>query len=243
MAVRLVRYLAQCGVASRRKAGDIVEQGLVAVNGEPTDNPALQVGDGDTVTVRGETVRPPQGTLVLVLNKPKGLICSRGDPHNPRTVYEALPLDLRRRVKAVGRLDMNTTGLLLFTDDGELAHRLTHPSFGVEKTYQATVRGKVMAPTLQALRDGVELDDGPTAPAEVRLIKHLPRSNQSVIEITIHEGRNRQVRRMCEAVDHRAVLLERTAYGPLNLDENLKPGDVRPLTEEEESALRAAVGE
>ncbi len=241
MGIRLVRYLAQCGVASRRGAGDLVREGLVTVNGEVTTNVSLSVEPSDAVTFRGEPIRPPQESRVLLLNKPVGQVCSRRDPHNTRTVLDNLPPDLAGRLLPVGRLDKATTGLLLLTDDGDLAFRLTHPSYELDKTYRATVDGFPPEAALRALREGVALEDGVTSPARVRSVPQWASDNTTVLEITIHEGRNRQVRRMCEAVGHRVLRLERIAYGPLTLS-GLKPGDWRPLSETELRALRRAVG-
>jgi len=236
--MRLVRYLAQCGVASRRAAADLVRAGVVEVNASVTTNVALDVGPDDQVRVRGKEIRAAAGFAILLLNKPAGLVCSRTDPHNPRTIYECVPPALRRRLKPVGRLDKETTGLLLLTDDGALAYRLTHPRYGVEKTYRIVVEGPVSDDKADLLREGVTLDDGPTAPARVRVIRRA--AERSEIEITIHEGRNRQVRRMCEAVGLAVRRLERTGYGPLTLG-GLKRGETRPLTREEETALRSKI--
>ena len=238
MSIRLVRYLAQCGVASRRGAADLVRDGLVQVNGVVTSNLALGVEPADEVRLRGKVIRPPAKTLVLMLSKPVGVVCSRSDPHNPETVYDCLKPELRQHVKPVGRLDKDTTGLLLLTDDGELAFRLTHPRYGIEKTYHVTVRGPISDETVRAFRHGVVLDDGPTAPARVRVIDRD--DVRSDIEITIHEGRNRQVRRMCELAGHHIIALARTGYGPLTLA-GLKTGESRLLTDKEIALLRKSV--
>jgi pseudouridine synthase len=240
MGIRLVRYLAQCGVASRRGAADLVREGLVTVNGEATTNVSLSVEPTDTVTFRGEPVAPPSESRVLLLYKPAGQVCSRRDPHNPHTVLDNLPPDLASHLLPVGRLDKATTGLLLLTDDGDLAFRLTHPRYELDKTYRATVEGFPPEAALRALREGVTLEDGVTSPARVRTIPQRGSDNTTVLEITIHEGRNRQVRRMCEAVGHRVLRLERIAYGPLTL-RGLKGGEWRPLSGEELRALRHAV--
>ena len=241
MGIRLVRYLAQCGVASRRGTADLVREGLVTVNGEVTTNVSLSVEPTDAVTFRGEPVSPPRESRILLLYKPAGQICSRRDPHNPHTVLDTLPPDLATHLLPVGRLDKATTGLLLLTDDGDLAFRLTHPKYELDKTYRALVEGFPTEAALRALRDGVMLEDGVTSPARVRSIPQWASDTTTVLEITLHEGRNRQVRRMCEAVGHRVLRLERIAYGPLTL-RGLKPGDWRPLSEDELRALRHAVG-
>ena len=239
MGVRLVRYLAQCGVASRRRAGEIVQRGLVSVNGEVARDMSLQIEPGDRVSVRGRAVRPPDKTVVLMLNKPAGQVCSRRDPHNPETVLNSLPRRWRGRLKPVGRLDKETTGLLLLTDDGALAYRLTHPRYGVKKTYRAVVEGEISDEAVNRLASGVRLDDGETASAEVRVLKRA--TDRSRIEITIREGRKRQVRRMCEAVGRRVLILERTGFGPLRLGE-LRHGESRLLTASEAFRLRRSVG-
>lgn len=239
MGTRLVKYLAQCGVASRRGAAEVVRSGLVAVNGQTSTNVALQVEPGDEVTVEGRRIESA-GPLYYLLNKPAGVVCSRSDPHNPETVLDCLPAAARAKVKPVGRLDKDATGVLLLTDDGDLAFRLTHPRYGVDKTYVAKVRGKVTERTAEKLAAGVVLDDGPTSPAQVRILSAS--SAGSNLEITIHEGRNRQVKRMCEAVGHRVEQLRRTRFGPLALDRQLGRGQARELSAGELAALRRAAG-
>lgn len=239
MSIRLVRYLAQCGVASRRAAGDLVQQGVVEVNGSVTLNMALGVVEGDEVKVHGRTVRPAENKTVLILNKPAGVVTSRNDPHNPSNVYAFIPPHLQSRLNPVGRLDKETTGLLIFTDDGDLAFRLSHPRYGVEKTYRTIVEGRIDDEALQVLEEGMMLDDGPTARAKVLLLTR--EADRSEFEISIHEGRNRQVRRMCEAVGFRIKKLQRIKYGPLVLGK-LRRGESRRLTEMEERSLRKLVG-
>ena len=236
--MRLVRYLAQCGVASRRASGGIVQSGAVAVNGQITTNVAHQVEDGDQVTVNGRLVALAQ-TAYLMLHKPAGVVSSRSDPHNPETVLDCVPAELRNRVKPVGRLDKDATGLLLLTDDGALAHRLTHPRYGVDKTYVARVRGQIAPAIVDRLEKGVVLEDGKTAPARVRIVGKTRQF--TTLEITIHEGRNRQVKRMCQAVGHRVESLHRIQFGPLPLDPALPAGTTRPLTPAELAALRNTV--
>ncbi|MBN1868823.1 rRNA pseudouridine synthase [Candidatus Sumerlaeota bacterium] len=239
MGTRLVRYLAQCGVASRRGAADLVRQGVVSVNGEIATNVALSVEPTDQVAVRGKEVRPAARTTVLMLHKPAGVVCSRRDPHNPDTVIDLIPAELRPRLKPVGRLDKDTTGLLLLTDDGDLAFRLTHPRYGIEKTYVALVEGGVAPEEIEALREGVHLEEGWTAEAKVRILDEA--RDRTTLEIRIHEGRKRQVRRMCEKLGHRVVRLERTEFGPLKIG-RLQPGASRELTPKETASLRQAVG-
>jgi 23S rRNA pseudouridine2605 synthase len=231
--MRLAKYLAHAGVASRRAAEKIVAAGRVTVNGKVVVDPARDVDDDSGVAVDGHAVAPePQETYVV--NKPAGVVSTASDTHGRTTVVELVDSD--RRLYPVGRLDADTSGLILLTNDGALAERLTHPRYGVEKVY----RVKVDPPrpnerALRALREGVELDDGRTAPARAHVVE------PGVLEIAIREGRNRQVRRMCEAVGHRVVALRRTAFGPLRLG-RLGAGDARRLTAAEVERLRQSVG-
>jgi 23S rRNA pseudouridine2605 synthase len=231
--MRLAKYLAAAGIASRRASEEIVRSGRVTVGGRVVTDPARGVGPGDAVAVDGAPVEHPAERVVYALNKPAGVVSTARDTHGRATVV-SLIRDERTRLYPVGRLDADTTGLILLTDDGELAHRLTHPSFEVPKTYRAHVGNPpVSRPALAALRDGVVLDDGVTAPARVR------RLAADVLELTIHEGRKRQVKRMCEAVGHPVKGLERVAFGPLALG-NLRPGRYRRLTAAELKRLSAA---
>jgi len=230
--VRLAKYLASAGVASRRASEDVVRAGRVTVAGSVVTDPARDVGADDAVAVDGRPVAPVHERVVYALNKPAGVISTARDPQGRPTVVTLVPQT--ERLYPVGRLDIDTTGLILLTNEGDLAHRLTHPSFEVEKTYRAVVGGPpVREGALRALRDGVELDDGRTAPARVR------RVSADTIEITIHEGRKRQVKRMCEAVGHPVKRLERVAFGPLRLGD-LPPGRWRRLSPEEIDALMEA---
>ncbi len=229
--MRLAKYLAHAGVASRRAAEELVAQGRVTVAGETVSDPARDVDEGSRVELDGRPVSP-EPHEVHVLNKPAGVVSTAIDTHGRPVVTELVPSE--RRLYPVGRLDADTTGLILLTNDGELAELLTHPRHEVPKTYRATVRpAAVDEPALRRLREGVELDDGPTAPARARLVE------PGVIELELREGRNRQVRRMCEAVGHRVTALERVAFGPLRL-EGLAEGESRPLTAAEVERLRGA---
>jgi 23S rRNA pseudouridine2605 synthase len=229
--VRLAKYLAHAGVASRRAAEQLVAAGRVSVGGEPVTDPARDVDESSGVAVDGRPV-VPEPHEVHALNKPAGVVSTARDTHGRPTVVELVRS--RRRLYPVGRLDVDSTGLILLTNDGELAERLTHPRYGVEKVYRARVQpGRVSQRALEALRRGVELEDGKTAPARVR----QPRPG--VLEITIREGRKRQVRRMCEAVGHRVVELQRVAFGPLGL-RGLEPGQSRRLSRAEVERLRRA---
>jgi 23S rRNA pseudouridine2605 synthase len=230
--MRLAKYLAGCGVASRRACEELVRSGAVTVDGERVSDPARDVDDTMLVQVHGRAVTRVLQTVVYAVNKPAGVVSTASDPQGRPTVVGLVPG--QRRLYPVGRLDADTTGLILLTDDGALAHRLTHPRFGVEKTYRVRVqRGPVAGQALALLRAGVQLEDGPTAPARVR------RVSPDTLELTIREGRKRQVKRMCEAVGHRVLALERVRLGPLTLGD-LRPGAYRQLSSAEVSLLRAA---
>jgi 23S rRNA pseudouridine2605 synthase len=229
--VRLNAFLARSGVASRRRADDLIRAGRVRVNGAPGQLNTV-VGRHDVVEVDERRVQL-QALAYVLLHKPAGVVTTARDPQRRATVVELVPAE--PRVVPVGRLDAETTGALLLTNDGDLAHRLAHPRYGVPKVYEADVEGRPSADALARLRDGVELEDGVTAPAEVR------RLGPSRIELTLHEGRNRQVRRMCEAVGHPVLRLHRSRYAGLRLGK-LEPGGWRKLTKEEVSELRTLVG-
>jgi 23S rRNA pseudouridine2605 synthase len=232
--MRLAKFLATAGVASRRAAEDIVRAQRVAVNGATVTDPARDVTDADAVTVDGAAVAPEPERAVFALNKPAGVVSTASDPQRRPTVVSLVPSAVR--LYPVGRLDIDTTGLILLTNDGALAHRLTHPSFEVPRTYRAVVsRPPVSERAVRALRAGVELEDGLTAPARVRRLG----DRKEVLELTIHEGRKRQVKRMCEAVGHPVRSLERVAFGPLALG-TLAPGAHRRLSEAEVEALSRA---
>jgi 23S rRNA pseudouridine2605 synthase len=232
--MRLAKYLAHAGVASRRAAEMVIAGGRVSVEGEIVLDPARDVGEHSHVTVDGRVLDGPEARVVYAVNKPLGVVSTARDSHGRRTVVELVPAE-GLRLYPVGRLDADSSGLILLTNDGELANRLTHPRFEVSKTYRATLSGPVGDDALRALRHGVELDDGPTAPARVR---RMGGRGSNLIELTIHEGRNRQVRRMCEAAGRPVLALERVAFGPLCLD-GLAPGKHRRLDEQEIERLRA----
>jgi 23S rRNA pseudouridine2605 synthase len=231
--MRLAKYLAHAGVASRRASERLVSAGRVRVGGEVVTNPATDVDEDSGVEVDGDPVGP-EPREVHALHKPAGVVSTAADTHGRRTVVEYVVS--QRRLYPVGRLDADTTGLILLTNDGELAERLTHPRYGVPKTYRATVRPpEVGQEALSRLRAGVELEDGHTSPATVTVLE------PGVVEVVISEGRKRQVRRMLEAVGHRVTALERLAFGPLALGD-LPEGESRALSPEEVAALRAATG-
>lgn len=231
--VRLNRYLAQAGVASRRAADRLIAEGRVTVDGRVA-GPGEQVAAGADVRVDGAAVAP-EPVVHLVMHKPIGYVTTARDPQGRPTVLDLV--DRPERVVPVGRLDRDTSGLLILTNDGELAQLLAHPSHGVPKTYRALVRGLPGPAAVRRLERGVELDDGRTAPAEARVLR--TRSGGAELELVLKEGRNRQVRRMCAAVGHPVLELERIAYGPLRLG-RLAVGGVRELSAREVAALRAA---
>lgn len=233
--MRLAKYLASAGIASRRASEEIVRAGRVTVGGATITDPAHDVRPGDSVALDDRPVSAGHERVVYALNKPAGVVSTARDPQGRPTVVSMVPQT--ERLYPVGRLDIDTTGLILLTNQGELAHRLTHPRFEVEKTYRVVVAGPSVRDTeLRALRDGVELEDGRTAPARVRRIA------ADTIEITIHEGRKRQVKRMCEAVGHPVKRLERVAFGPLALGD-LPRGRWRKLDDTEVDALVAWVAD
>jgi 23S rRNA pseudouridine2605 synthase len=253
--MRLSKFLAHAGVASRRAAETMIRDGRVTVSGEIVLDPALDVDEHSMVAADGRRLDGPEARVMYVLNKPLGVLSTAKDTHGRTTVVALIADTLagtpsgahpeghtqrahgrqggeRSRLYPVGRLDADSGGLILLTNDGELAHRLTHPRFEVQKTYRARVGGGPVGDlALLRLREGVDLEDGMTAPARVR------RMGRGVLELTIHEGRNRQVRRMCEAVGHPVSELRRVAFGPLKLGE-LAPGAFRRLTDDEVEQLR-----
>ncbi len=230
--MRLAKFLATAGVASRRASEQLIRDGRVTVDGLTVTDPARDVGAQHVVACDGTTVAPVAERLVYAVNKPPGVVSTAHDPQGRPTVVALVPSALR--LYPVGRLDIDTTGLILLTNDGELANRLTHPRYEVPKAYRVRVWGApVSQRAVAALRAGVELDDGLTAPARVR------RTAWDTIELTIREGRNRQVKRMCEHVGHRVRSLQRVAFGPLTLADLpegghrlLGPAEVEGLSEE-----------
>jgi 23S rRNA pseudouridine2605 synthase len=225
--MRLAKYLAHCGVASRRAAERLIADGKVAVDGKTITDPARDVGDAQEIRVEGDVVSPEQ-TEVWAVNKPAGVVSTAREPGRRRAVTELV--ESRARLYPVGRLDADSTGLLLLTNDGELANRLTHPRYEVPKAYRAELRRPPAERDLERLRRGVRLEDGPTAPARVERI------GEHQVEITIREGRNRQVRRMVEAVGNDVVALMRVRVGSLELG-GLAPGEGRKLSREEIARL------
>ncbi len=230
---RLQKVLARAGIGSRRACEDLIADERVTVNGVVAELGNRVNPDVDVVEIDGALIPVRPDAVYYLLNKPAGVVTTADDPQGRATVVELLPAE--PRVFPVGRLDYETEGLLLLTNDGELTHRLTHPSFGIEKEYLAAVEGNPSRGSLRMLREGVELDDGVTSPAQASM------ESPGLVKLTIHEGRNRQVRRMCDAIGHPVKRLVRTRIGPVT-DRQLKPGHWRELSPEEVRSLAEAVG-
>lgn len=233
---RLQKVLAQAGVASRRKCEEYIEAGRVQVNDKTVTTLGVKVDPAvDAIKVDGRPINR-QHMRYLLFNKPKGVITSTSDPEGRNVVSDYIK-DVKERVYPVGRLDYDSEGLLLLTNDGELANLLTHPRHHVPKTYHATVKGVPHGELLDKLRQGIQLEDGMTAPADVEYVDIDPEKNETIVSITIHEGRNRQVRRMFEAISYPVVRLKRIQFGTLQLS-GLQRGKHRSLTREEVDELR-----
>jgi pseudouridine synthase len=235
--VRLQKYLAHAGVASRRRAEEFITAGHVRVNGRTVRELGTSVEATDRVELAGKPLTIPDTKRYIVLNKPAKVMTTMRDPQGRRTVATLVPRE-GGRVVPVGRLDYDTSGVLLLTNDGALAHVLTHPRFGVEKTYRAVVRGRLQGEDMKKFLAGIKLDDGKSVPAKIRVVRVGPAASE--VDVTIHEGRNRQVRRMFEATAHPVLSLVRLRFGPLTLGD-MRPGTWRDATEKELTALRAAV--
>lgn len=238
--MRLNRFLARAGVASRRRCDELIASGAVRVNGVPPTGPGDRVDplrDHVELTGRGAVLLPVAGEYIL-LNKRRDTLVTRSDERGRRTIYQGL--NMRPGTVAVGRLDRDTSGALLLTDDGDLAYRLTHPRYGAEKHYVAIVRGQPSPTALRKLRDGIILDDGPTAPAQVQRL-HDDDDGRARIELVLKEGRKHQVKRMCEAVGHRVIQLRRESFAGVDVG-GLAPGAMRRLRPREVSMLRGLVG-
>ncbi len=236
---RLQKVMAQAGVASRRQSEEWIRQGLVKVNGQLVTTLGVKVDPtSDVIEVKGKRIQLESKRMFLFY-KPLQVITSMSDPQGRRVVADFFR-HIPERVYPVGRLDYDTEGLLLVTNDGELANRLTHPRYKVAKQYVATVKGRPNREVLKQLQNGVLLEDGVTLPAQVRLLESSPK--QSKLELTIYEGRNRQVRRMCDAVGHPVIHLKRTRFAFLTL-KGLKPGQFRELTQSEMTHLNKILRE
>jgi pseudouridine synthase len=237
--LRINRFLALAGLGARRKCEALITQGRIEVNGTVIGSLAVQVDpEADRITLDGERIRVPRQSTYLLLNKPSGVIVSASDERGRVTVYDLLPARFRGRVRAVGRLDRASEGLLLFTNDGSLAHNLMHPSRGIEKTYLAWVSPTPKPEALKALRSGVALGRGErSGPAKVQLVSG--RKEKARLRITITEGKNREIRRMLRSVGCRVLMLRRIRIDGVRLGE-LRSGSCRPLTAAEVAALRGA---
>ena len=239
--LRLQKILSQAGVASRRAAEKLIAEGRVTVNGQTIHEMGVKADPAaDDIRVDGRRIKAAQRSRYILLYKPKGYVTTRSDPHRRRTVMDLLA-GVREYVYPVGRLDYDSEGLLLLTNDGDLAARLTHPRHGVERTYEARVAGRPDEHALERLRNGIPLDGHRTLPASVAIVPSRHRGDDAVVLLTIREGRNRQVRRMCEAVGHPVQTLRRTKVGPIS-DRRLRPGEWRELRPEEVVALKKESG-
>lgn len=242
---RLQKIIAAAGVASRRTAETLIAQGRVSVNGRTVTEPGTKADpQADDIRVDGRRVKQPSRLRYILLNKPRGYITTRSDPQQRPTVLDLLEKGgVRDYVYPVGRLDYDSEGLLLLTSDGDLAARLTHPRHEVEREYDVQVRGVPDDHDVDRLRRGVVIDGRRTAPAQVKVRKVLEKAAgpQALLSLTIHEGRNRQVRKMCDAIGHPVLRLRRVRIGPLT-DTRLKPGEFRDLTPAEVAALKRSAG-
>ncbi|GAA4888822.1 pseudouridine synthase [Tessaracoccus lubricantis] len=237
--IRLQKVLAAAGIASRRASELLIEEGRVEVNGRIVTEQGLRVDpEKDTIRVDGSRIPSPRHHLYLVMNKPRGVVSTMEDPEGRKTLLDYLPR-LKERIFHVGRLDTDTEGLILLTNDGEFAHRMAHPSYEVPKTYSVQAAGVMDNRTLKRLEKGVTLDDGPVKPDKVKLVSRG--ANKTLVEVSLHEGRNRIVRRMFDTVGHPVDRLARTAIGPVRLG-TLPVGEIRELTREELGELLDLVG-
>lgn len=232
---RLQKVIAKAGITSRRKAEDLIVNGKVKVNGKTITELGTKVGANDRVEVNGVPIEQDEPVYYL-LYKPKAVISSVDDEHGRRVVTDFIDTD--KRIFPIGRLDYDTSGIILLTNDGEFANRLMHPKFKIDKTYIAKVKGIVTKEKIEKLRRGIHLEDGKTAPAKVKLLSADKKRGTSILEMVIHEGRNRQVRRMLEAIEHPVIKLKRERYAFLSCD-HMQPGEYRPLNPKEIKQLLA----
>ncbi len=232
--VRLQKYMAMCGVASRRAAEKLIAEGKVTVNGRVVTEQGVKVTDRDRVAVEGKTVSPEKKKYYIMMNKPAGCICASSDDRGRPCVVDLVADEVPARMFPVGRLDYDTTGLLILTNDGELTQKLTHPSNEIWKTYRAVLKGTPNESDVQAVAEGLDLEDGRTAPAVLEVVGY--KGNNAIAEVSIREGRNRQVRRMMERIGHPVLKLERISIGALELGK-LAPGQWRFMKEKDIEAL------
>lgn len=224
MKMRLHKFMANCGVASRRKSEVLIQDGLVTVNGKKASIGQVIDTAIDQVVVRGQKLHAPAAHVYYLVNKPRQVVSTTSDPDGRRTVTSLVKS--KKRLYPVGRLDYDSEGLMLLTDDGELAQKLTHPKYETNKTYRVLVKGNITEKAVKYLETGVVIEGKKTAPARVEIVEKQP--NNTWIDITIHEGRNRQIRKMCEAVSYPVIQLIRTKLGEWELGD-LKPGEVRQI--------------
>ncbi len=232
--IRLQKYMAEAGVASRRKSEELILQGRVEVNGNVVTVPGTKIDGTEIIKVDGKVIEPEENKVYILLNKPVGYISSARDQFERKTVLD-LVSNVKERIYPVGRLDYDTSGLILLTNDGELANRMTHPKHEMPKVYRAIIKGVLSQSEISALQAGVIIEDYKTAPAIVKVISEA--DNNSTVDITIHEGRNRQVRKMFETIGHIVLRLKRIAIGPIKIN-GLEEGKWRRLDQKEITALR-----
>ena len=236
--VRLQKFLAEAGVASRRKCEELIAQGKVEINGQIVTAQGTKVTGEETIKVDGREIRQEQKKVYILLNKPVGYISTAKDEFSRKTVLDLVDT-VKERVYPVGRLDYDTSGLLLLTNDGELANKLTHPKHEIPKVYRAMIQGEISEEDVNSLQSGITIEEYKTAPAKVHVID--PGKKESIIEITIHEGKNRQIRKMFEVLGYIVLRLKRVAIGPLVI-EGIDEGNWRYLRKKEIDSLRKAAG-
>ena len=235
MEERLQKYMARCGVASRRKCEEIILTGKVKVNGIVINELGTKVTLDDIVEYEGKRILPEENKVYIMLNKPEGVITSVKDEKGRKTILDIVKVE--ERVYPIGRLDYETSGLLLLTNDGDLTYKLTHPKHEVDKTYVARVKGKLTKEEIERFKTGLKIEDYTTAPAKLKVIKYDEQRDSSLLEIKIHEGKNRQVRKMCKAINHPVLRLRRSAMGKIKIGD-CEIGKYRYLTEDEIKYLK-----
>lgn len=234
MKERLQKYIAKCGAASRRKAEELIFDGRVKVNGSVVNNVVIVDDEVDVVELDGKVIKPEENMVYIMVNKPTEIITSAKDQFDRKTVLDIV--NVKERVYPVGRLDYDTSGLLILTNDGDITNRMTHPSHEVNKVYAAEIIGVPTKEEMDSFEKGLKIEDYITSPARIRIIES--KRDMALIEVTIHEGKNRQVRKMCEAIGHPVINLKRIAFGKLKLGK-LKPGEWRNLLESEIEYLKS----
>ncbi len=232
--MRLNKYVAHCGICSRRKAAELVKAGKILVNGKVEKNPAIEVGEEDEVSYKGKVIHVEKNKVYFLMNKPKSVVTTLSDEHGRKTVMDILDKKIKERIFPVGRLDMNTTGLLLLTNDGDLTKRLSHPSYQVKKIYQVQLDRDLKEEDFDMIKNGLELEDGL---AEVDAINYVKGMSKKDVGLELHMGKNRIVRRIFEHLDYSVVKLDRVYYAGLT-KKDLPRGFVRPLTDKEVIMLR-----